>query len=641
MAALFNEAFELKALPPSYGEAHTILIPKTEDTDKLKHVTAYRPISLTNVDYKIFMKVLAQRIQTVIKQIVGPHQTCGIKGRTIFSNTHKARCVLECCDAARARVAVLQLDLEKAFDCVSHELLLLILDHVNVGTVIKEGVALAYRKCTTRLIVNKTLGAPISVERSVRQGCPLSPLLFCLYIETLCLNIIESEHIRGFQLCEAEVKLLAYADDIALFCTTKDSVTKAVDIVKRFGSITGSGVNWGKCLGFWHGDWSLTPDFFANVSWETSPVKYLGTPLECYQDSEPYWRARTQDIRDRAEKWKGVFLSMFAKATVCNLFFIAKVWYVMQVLHCSRLNVQKMHRAFAVFIWSSTWERCSRDNLFRRVKEGGLGLSHLFVRQLVNRFLFLRDTSDPFLRTVCQVRLSQALPEFVVSSLHIQGRISGYFKEVVMSLRFLSTRFSMEYLSTVSRRKLYKDVCDSLFPIPRYRELYKEGPGQDVLKRVKRMAVKPGVKSFFFKLHSGTLTVQTWLKEKGLDTPWGTDCTICKQPDNIDHVFIHCWMAVHFWDVMQRTLHKDFPLTPHGIRYLPTENNEGVPYDLIMLLGLHSIWRARMAWLHGDVDARPARQFLRESVTQFVEGLRVQQPVPDWLDFLEPLISLK
>lgn len=253
LAALFNEAFELKAFPPSYGEAHTILIPKTRDTDKLKHVTAYRRLSLTNVDPKIFMKVLAQRIQTVIKQIVGPHQTCGIKGCTIFSHLHKTRCVLEGCDCARDRVAVLQLDLEKAFDCVSHELLLLILDHVSVGTATKEGVALAYRKCTPRLIVNKMLEAPISVERSVCQGCPLSPLLFCQCIETLCLNITESEHIRGFQLCEAEVKLLAYADDIPVFCTTKESVTKVVDIVKRFGSITGSWVNRDKCLGFCHG----------------------------------------------------------------------------------------------------------------------------------------------------------------------------------------------------------------------------------------------------------------------------------------------------------------------------------------------------------------------------------------------------
>lgn len=132
-------------------------------------------------------------------------------------------------------------------------MLLIILYYVNVGTVIKEGVALAYPKCTTRLIVDKILVAPISVERSVRQGCPRSPLFFCLYIETLCLKIIENEHIRGFRLCEAEVKLLAYAEDIAVFCTTKESVRIAVDSVKRFGVSTGSGVNWGKCLGFWKG----------------------------------------------------------------------------------------------------------------------------------------------------------------------------------------------------------------------------------------------------------------------------------------------------------------------------------------------------------------------------------------------------
>lgn len=97
----------------------------------------------------------------------------------------------------------------------------------------------------------------------------------------------------------------------------------------------------------------------------------------------------------------------------------------MQVLHCSRLNVQRMHRAFAVNICSSTWERCSRDNLFRRVQSGSLGLAHLLVRQLVNRLFFLRDSSDPFLRRVCQVRWSQALPEFVVS-MHTQGNIFGY-----------------------------------------------------------------------------------------------------------------------------------------------------------------------------------------------------------------------
>lgn len=641
LANMFNMALEKKTLPPSCSTSHTVLIPKTEDTEKLKSVASYRPISLTNVDYKVFMKILARRLQTVMEELVGPHQTCGIKGRTIFSNIHKARCVLECCDATDTGVAMLQLDLEKAFDCVSHELLFLVLEHVNVGRVISQGVALAYQKCTTQLIVNKNLGAPICVQRSVRQGCPLSPLLFGIYIEALCQSIIRNNGITGYQLQATEVKLLAYADDVAVFCTDKQSISLAVQTVKRFGDVTGSRVNWGKCVGFWHGAWLSTPSTFENVSWVTTPVKYLGTPLENYRDSDPYWRCQINDLKERTQKWKGAWLSVFAKATVCNVFLVAKIWYVMQTLHCSRVNVQKLHRVFAVFVWSSTWERCSRTNLFRRVRDGGLGLVHLYVRQLVNRFIFLRDTSDPFLRTVIHVRLARALPAFVVSSRSMSGGIHGYLKEVVMSFQFLIARFSLEYLSTVSRKKLYKDVCDSVFPVPLYRALYCGGPGQNVLKRVKRMEVNPCVKSFFFKLHTGTLSVRTWMQERGLFVPWGVNCSICKQPENIEHVFLHCWAAVFLWDVLQRTIHKDFPLHPHGIRFLSVDNEEGVPYDVLMLLGLHSIWRSRMAWLHGDVDARPTRQYFIESITEFVEVQKSKDCLPEWLSRVEPLTALK
>lgn len=199
----------------------------------------------------------------------------------------------------------------------------------------------------------------------------------------------------------------------------------------------------------------------------------------------------------------------------------------------------------------------------------------------------------------------------------------------------------MQYLASVTRKKLYKDVCDVVFPVPLYRALYSNGPGQDVLKRVKRMEVPPGAKTFFFKLHTGTLSVATWMNERGLSVPWGTDCPICKQPETVEHVFLHCWAAVFLWDVLQRSLQKDFPLSPHGIRFLCIDREDGVPFDSVMLLGLHSIWRSRMAWLHCDVDARPTRQYFRESVSQFVEVQRAKNSPPEWLSKIEPLTTLR
>lgn len=313
----------------------------------------------------------------------------------------------------------------------------------------------------------------------------------------------------------------------------------------------------------------------------------------------------------------------------------------MQVLHCSRVNVQKLHRVFAVFVWASSWERSSRTNLFRRVQEGGLGLTHLFVRQLVNRFLFFRDVRDPFLRTVCQLRLGRVLPNFVVTSGRMSGGLHGYLKEVVDAVRFLSVRFSKEYLSTVTRRKLYNDVCSVILPVPMYRALYAGGPGQNVLKRVKKMLVPSGVKSFFFKLHTNTLTTKTWMEERGLFVPWGTHCTLCKKPETVDHVFLHCWEGVFFWDVLQRTMRKELPLSPHGIRYLAVDDDDGMPLDMIMLLGLQSIWRARSAYVYSDVDARSSRVYFGEYISRYIEEQKLHECVPEWLSSVEPLATLK
>lgn len=70
------------------------------------------------------------------------------------------------------------------------------------------------------------------------------------------------------------------------------------------------------------------PAIFANVTWVTTPLKYMGTPLECYRDTEPYLRGQVQTLKDKAEKVKATGLAEFARATTCNIFFLAKLWYV-------------------------------------------------------------------------------------------------------------------------------------------------------------------------------------------------------------------------------------------------------------------------------------------------------------------------
>ncbi|XP_077552822.1 uncharacterized protein LOC144167430 [Haemaphysalis longicornis] len=501
---------------------------------------------------------------------------------------------------------------------------------------------MSYSDCSASLIINKKITSSFQILSSVKQGCPLAPLLFALYLEPFCLKLLYNDSVHGFKLHESEVKILAYADDIALICTDKESVCEAVNDAVMFCKQTGSEINWDKTAGFWHGAWDNTPASFARAQWATIPSKYLGVPLDQYRDTKEYWEAEIERVREKTAKWGGRDLSMFGRATVCNLFLVAKIWYVLQVLYMTRVHVQKLHRVFAVFIWGSTWERTSRTNLFRSVRCGGLGLVHLFVRQVVSRFVFLRDQSNDFLRTMIQLRLCDSLPDFVVSSYVTRGTTArGYLREVVLAYQFLKARFSIEYLSAVTRKRLYKDLIDVTMPVPLYRSLHCAGPGQDVLKRVKKMPVRSSTKSFFFQLHSGTLPVKPWLQEKGLFVPWGIDCIICRKPETIEHIFLDCSDAFFQWDILQRTLKKDLPITPYGIRFLPTENDEGAPHDMFILLSLHSLWKTRMAVRHADANARPAREYFKESIAFIRDVYNSQNEPPLWMNVLNELVALK
>lgn len=94
---LFLRADEIDFLPLFFSKSYTVVIPKTEEVAKLQRVTGYRPITLSNVECKMFAKVLANRLQFVISDFVGDNQTCGIRGRTNEPNTYIARSVPYCC----------------------------------------------------------------------------------------------------------------------------------------------------------------------------------------------------------------------------------------------------------------------------------------------------------------------------------------------------------------------------------------------------------------------------------------------------------------------------------------------------------------------------------------------------------------
>lgn len=84
----------------------------------LEKIENYRPISLTNIDYKIIACVFAKRLQKVMDNIINENQTGYIKGRFIGNNSRLILDILEYCENNNKDGILLFVDFQKAFDSV-------------------------------------------------------------------------------------------------------------------------------------------------------------------------------------------------------------------------------------------------------------------------------------------------------------------------------------------------------------------------------------------------------------------------------------------------------------------------------------------------------------------------------------------
>ena len=126
----------------------------------------YRPITLLNTELKILARVLANRLQLVISDLIGSEQTLAVKGRSIQDNQHLIRKVLEGIkDDTEA--ALISLDQSKAFDRVDHRFLATVLETAGFQP-IHRWISMMYHNPQAVVQVNERRSRVFAIERSVR-----------------------------------------------------------------------------------------------------------------------------------------------------------------------------------------------------------------------------------------------------------------------------------------------------------------------------------------------------------------------------------------------------------------------------------------------------------------------------------------
>ena len=125
---LIQRAGESMDFPKSFGESQLVLLPKIEN---IPHPDQFRPISITNSDYRIVMRYWAKWLMESAREVISLEQNAIFAGRSIDNVVELIHDGFMEAVAKGKDVTILQTDFCKAYDYVNHEALMELLIGLN------------------------------------------------------------------------------------------------------------------------------------------------------------------------------------------------------------------------------------------------------------------------------------------------------------------------------------------------------------------------------------------------------------------------------------------------------------------------------------------------------------------------------
>ncbi len=170
-------------LPDSMNQSLITVIPKP--SKKGDAPADYRPISLTNCDNKILAKVISNRLSKIPPNIIHHDQTGFVKNRFLQTNIRNCLSIIQYAKRNNIAMALLAVDAEKAFDQVEWNFLFKTLEVLKMPTEFINLIRTLYKKTHANIYTKGTLSNSFQHTRGTKEGCPLSPLVFTIFIEPL------------------------------------------------------------------------------------------------------------------------------------------------------------------------------------------------------------------------------------------------------------------------------------------------------------------------------------------------------------------------------------------------------------------------------------------------------------------------
>ena len=233
-----------------------------------------------------------------------------------------------------------------------------------------------------QIMVNGWLSQKIELQRGVRQGDSLSPMLYIPCDEVLAAKIRNTPEIEGFLLPGARGKCFKvgqYADDTTGFLKNLRSLRVLLETVSLYKRGSGAKLNRSKSEAMWVGAWKARDDQPFGLTW-VKKMKILEVFFGVIDVQRDNWEPKLSKLDKMLTMWKSRFLSLVDKSLIINVLGVSKPLYLARVLVTPRWVIDRYNSLICNFLWGSKIEPVARKTLHCPIDKGGLGIVDFEVK---------------------------------------------------------------------------------------------------------------------------------------------------------------------------------------------------------------------------------------------------------------------
>ena len=261
---------------------------------------------------------------------------------------------------------------------MNHEFLYKTMKAFGIGPAFIHWIRQIYSNATTRVKVNGFLSENIPLRRGVRQGCPLSPLLYVLIIEILALQFRKNPDIVGFTVGGEKIISMHYADDAIITIKQNKCFKEVIKDLTAFERASGAKVNYEKTNGLWCGAWKNRTDTPLNIKWTSENVENLGVYFGNDNPAAATFTKILPKVTRSMNYWKQFRLCKLAKARVIEIFHASKLWYAARFYPIPPPILKTLQKAFFDYVnYPHKNVTVKQEEMHKLRKHGGIKLINI------------------------------------------------------------------------------------------------------------------------------------------------------------------------------------------------------------------------------------------------------------------------